>query len=219
MTSAGPRAAVGPARSSAPPASLFGALDVRLQTAVSQFRAAAPEPTTDALRGLYISDGEVDALLADADSAAPAAPTRPEGRVGDVAAQLHRLIQTYALDPLDADVLLICLAPEIDRRYERLYGYLQDDLTRRRPTIDLVLLLLEYDSPLIRRALGPDGHLAKRNLLADTTDAGTEPTSFLSTTLRLHPRISEYLLGLDHLDPALESWARFEAPASDLVAV
>ena len=43
--------------------------------------------------------------------------------------------------------LLIALAPEIDPRYERLYAYLQDDVTRKRPSIDLTLNLLPATSP------------------------------------------------------------------------
>ena len=36
----------------------------------------------------------------------------------------------------------ICLGPELDRRYDKLYAYLQDDITRKRPSADLVLDLL-----------------------------------------------------------------------------
>ena len=38
--------------------------------------------------------------------------------------------------------ILICLAPEIDRKYEKLYAYLQDDITRKKPSVDLILSLL-----------------------------------------------------------------------------
>jgi hypothetical protein len=40
------------------------------------------------------------------------------------------------------DILLIALAPEIDPRYERIFAYLQDDVSRRRPSVDLILSLL-----------------------------------------------------------------------------
>ena len=47
------------------------------------------------------------------------------------------------------------MAPEIDLRYERVYGYLQDDVTRRRPTVDLALDLVSRTvaEKLARRAL------------------------------------------------------------------
>lgn len=55
---------------------------------------------------------------------------------------LARIREVFGLDPLELDVLLLALAPELDRRYERLFGYLQDDLTRTRPTVGFVLELL-----------------------------------------------------------------------------
>ena len=42
-------------------------------------------------------------------------------------------------------MVLACLAPELDHRYERLYAYLHDDMSRRQPTIGLVLDLFGND--------------------------------------------------------------------------
>ena len=50
--------------------------------------------------------------------------------------------QAFALDPLDVDLLLVALAPDLDARFERLYGYLHDDVTRRRASIGLALELV-----------------------------------------------------------------------------
>jgi hypothetical protein len=67
------------------------------------------------------------------------------------------------LSPFEVDALLICLAPEIDLRYERLFGYLQDDVTKRRPSVDLLLNLLSptFESKLSARQyfsiVGDDG--------------------------------------------------------------
>ena len=62
-------------------------------------------------------------------------------------ARLSALAYVFDLDPLETEIVLICLAPDIDLRYERLYGYLQDDVTRRRPTTDLVAKLLGDGTP------------------------------------------------------------------------
>jgi hypothetical protein len=48
----------------------------------------------------------------------------------------------YGLDVFDLDASLICLAPTLDLRYERLYGCLQDDVSRRPASVNLVLDLL-----------------------------------------------------------------------------
>ena len=42
----------------------------------------------------------------------------------------------------EREVLVICLAAEVNLKYERLYAYLHDDVTKKRPTVDLVLRLL-----------------------------------------------------------------------------
>jgi hypothetical protein len=73
------------------------------------------------------------------------------------------------LEPLDQEILLIILAPEIDRRYRRVFAYLHDDFTRGIPSVGLVVDILapvlgstdrlgilsrfEAGSPLIRRGL------------------------------------------------------------------
>ena len=47
----------------------------------------------------------------------------------------------FGLDACDLDVILIALTRELDLRYKRLYAYLHDDVTRRRPSVDLALTL------------------------------------------------------------------------------
>ena len=55
---------------------------------------------------------------------------------------LPRLAQLFNLTRFEEQSLLICLAIELDRKYEKLYGYLQDDVTRKSPGVDLVLSLV-----------------------------------------------------------------------------
>jgi len=46
---------------------------------------------------------------------------------------LDGLADSFGLDAIDRDLLLVALAPDLDRRYGRVFGFLQDDATRRRP--------------------------------------------------------------------------------------
>ena len=55
---------------------------------------------------------------------------------------LSYLAQLFQLTAFEEQCLLVCLAPELDRKYEKLYAYLQDDVTRKKPSVDLVLKLL-----------------------------------------------------------------------------
>ncbi|MFD8026490.1 ATP-binding protein, partial [Streptomyces lavendulae] len=111
-------------------------------------RRAAGDPTADdPLRGLYLSEEAVRHLLgtwpavaADAPPAAPdAGPGRDAGGEPAPGDRLARLAGRAGLTALDVAVLLVALAPDVDRTFEPLYGYLNDDVSRRRATVGLAL--------------------------------------------------------------------------------
>src|SRR5437763_7664805 len=119
-----------------------------VMTARSVYRA---RPGNDPYRGLYINEDEIDRLL----TRKPSMPILwPEAQADDAGLQqelldsigstpsLVMLAKTFGLSVFDSAVVLIALAIEVDLRYERLFAYLQDDVTRRRPSVDLVLNLL-----------------------------------------------------------------------------
>ena len=64
-------------------------------------------------------------------------------------------------------LLVIALLPDLDSRFERLYGYLNDDVTRRRASIGLALELAGASpmSAAARRALSPSGPLVDLGLV------------------------------------------------------
>ena len=74
---------------------------------------------------------------AGAHAAATRSPTPTSGS--------RRSRAALGLDLLDAAVLAICAAPELNPRYGRLYAYLQDDVTRKLPSPRLVGHLLAGD--------------------------------------------------------------------------
>jgi hypothetical protein len=96
-------------------------LDVVLSDRVRRLRSGPVG--SDPLTAYYVPDGEVDALLAEPPT--QAADRRPV--LGDVVAagsgvpeRPAHLAVTFDLAALDVEALLVCLAPEVDRRYERL---------------------------------------------------------------------------------------------------
>ncbi|MBZ0309198.1 MAG: ATP-binding protein, partial [Anaerolineae bacterium] len=93
----------------------------------------------DRYRGLLITPEEVERLLAQEPGKPLFALPMP---LLDEFPQWMWLKNAFALNDFDLAVMLVALAPEVDLRYERLYAYLQDDVTRKRPCVDLVLNLL-----------------------------------------------------------------------------
>src|SRR5215218_7739871 len=124
--------------------------------------------------------------------------------------------QAFGLSSFDLDVLLIALAPELDLRYERLYAYLQDDVSRRRPSVDLALNLL-CDSPASKLAMrvhvGVDAPLVRHGLLRLVPDPAQPQPPLLAHTLKLDDQIVDRLAGQTTLDRRLAACAVLVHPA------
>ncbi len=118
---------------------------------------------------------------------------------------LEILARLFHLDDFDRDVLVLCLAPELDPSFERLYAYVQDDATRKFPTAHLALDLFGRDYFTRERdAWGeawkyfvPEAPLARSRLIRwESADDGTR----CGEALRLERRICDYLMGLNRMD-------------------
>ncbi|MFJ1971522.1 AAA family ATPase [Streptomyces sp. NPDC087903] len=159
---------------------------------------AADDPTAaDPLRGLYLPEDAVRHLLRPAEPAGLALPDPaepPHDRLTELAARL-------GLTELDALLLLIALAPDLDRGFEQFYGYLNDDVSRRRATVALALDLcgLPVHLPSARARLHPAAPLCALGLLV--VEEPERP--FLSRSLRVPDRLVAHLLGDDTPDAAL----------------
>jgi SpoVK/Ycf46/Vps4 family AAA+-type ATPase len=177
-------------------------LDLRLRLAVEALRGELTERARDPFRGLYISEADVDELLASA-SPAELAERHLAGPAPPGSPRVERLAQLFDLDAFEQEAVLVCLAPDVDLRYERLYAYLQDDVTRRRPSVDLILRLLApslEERAQARPALSPAGRLLSKGLLTVVGDEASGQASLLARPLRVDERIVDYLLGSDRLD-------------------
>ncbi|MEU4895062.1 ATP-binding protein [Streptomyces sp. NPDC044780] len=166
----------------------FRLVEERVREAVAARRALDPDPD-DPYRGQYLSPEAVARLLDRPNGLGPAAPEPPSPPPGSV---LARLAADFGLSPLDADLLLVAVAPDLDARYEQLYGYLNDDLTRRRPTVGLALELCGAGgvSPA-RFRLSPGAPLIAGGLL-EVTEPDRPP---LSRVVRVPDRVTAHLLG------------------------
>ena len=116
-------------------------------------------------------------------------------------------------------VIVIALAPELDLRYERLYAYLQDDVTRRRPSVDLALNLLcptAGDKLACRAHFASDSPLIRHGLVRFVTDSTQPDPPLLAYGLKLDEQIVRLLVGGESLDPRLASFCELVEPAASL---
>lgn len=215
-------------------------IDLLIQMQVARARRA--NAADNAFQGLVITEQEIDALLASpsglpawALAAEPWRPEQVEAALANIAAsisqrkaasaqqgmvlRLDRIAELFGLTPFDVDVLLIGLAPEIDLRYQRLYAYLQDDVTKRHPSVDLALNLL---SPTLaaklaaRQRFAPTAPLRKHRLLHLFEDPTQSQPPLLGTYLKVDERIASYLLGANAVDSRLQPCCEIIAPQERL---
>ena len=186
-----------------------GLAEDRVRLLVQERRADDPAPD-DPFRGLYVSDETVDRLLDggpagslnyDDEARAATEDAADEAEAAGHPIRLRDLARAAGLTDLDVELLILALLPDLDTRFERLYGYLNDDVTRRRASVGLALALagesamsaaargrLELTRPLVSHGL----------VLVEDHDR-----PFLTRGLRVPDRVVAHLLGDDVPDPSL----------------
>ena len=169
-------------------------LNALLSRAIDHFRERLAPEHPRGLDGVAVFDAEVDAFL----TAAPR--WREHDGVAHATARLHCELRAHASAarnvsvPLDAirsrfglgayefDALLLCVAAELHPGYGRVFAYLNNDLTRSRPGLALLVEILAQnwaERLEVRRALSQASPLFRYALLA-TRGAGDDPSAELA---------------------------------------
>ncbi|WP_411133214.1 ATP-binding protein [Streptomyces sp. C10] len=173
-------------------------------------RRSADDPTAaDPLRGLYVTPETARRLAAqppaegtDTSYTAGGAPTgEPADEAPGPSDRSDALAGRFGLSTLDLQILLAALAPDVDRGFEPLYGYLNDDVGRRRATVALALDLAgtgPYEAGA-RARFHPAAPLLSGGLLVIEDEDRPLP----GRALRVPERVVAHLLGDDGLDPEL----------------
>lgn len=192
-------------------------IDLLLQREVQRWKAAGQDPA-DQFRGLYVSDNQIEALQGRPFASSWSQALPPTADMGETQAladlnqksrqiletskqngfmpRLAHLAHEFNLDPFEQDLLLICLAPALDLRYERIFAYLQDDITRKRPGINLALDLLSQPGVLRYNDwhyFNEDAPLFKYFILEKAND--TPSSSLLNQSLVVDNSLVSWLMG------------------------
>jgi AAA+ superfamily predicted ATPase len=194
-------------------------IDIIVRNHVEKWRRHAQNPE---FLGLYISEEEVDSLLTEEHSSTvdltevesierDIAEKKDDAMRGGMELRLELLRALFQLAPLEIDATLLVLASELDLKYRKLFAYLQDDVTKKKPTVDLILQLFcksKEEAIDARKYFGSDSPLV-RNLIFHLED-GDSP--LLEKTVKLDDRILGFLLGSNELDSNIGSFASLRKP-------
>ena len=194
----------------------LGSVDRLFEKAVARARVTFESaPGVDPFQGLYITPADADRMLA-REPGSPLMGGSPadDGLIARFPA-LDRLGEAFDLATFDRNAIAVVLAPELDLRYERLFGFLQDDVTRRRPTVDLLLNLLctTAQAKLLQRSRFAAGApLIRHDLIHLAADANQASSSLLTQSVHLDGQVVRILLGERDLDGRLAPFARVVKP-------
>lgn len=215
-------------------------LDLILSVAVEHARSAGFDPDNE-FQGLFISEEEINRYLSlnpgsgfwgNHESIQAHEAIQPtllqiqehmsnlehEAQQQGIDLRLHRIQRLLGLSVDDMELLIVALAPAIDRRYERIFGYLQDDVTKRRPTVNLALNLFGENWPrrtaLLER-LSDDAPLITQQIINLVHDPSDSHALFSNYMLKIDYQIVRYLQGIDSIPKNWQSFltSKIDAPS------
>jgi SpoVK/Ycf46/Vps4 family AAA+-type ATPase len=210
-------------------------LDYKLGNAVSQFKNEAKKDHFSEHSGLYISDNEMVLALERRLSADFSLSTNPQ--IKDAITLKSKEIETkktmslekgtrlelplfshnLKLSKFETTILLICLAPEIDSKYEKIYAYLHNDVTKKRPTTELILNLLccsIKEKIENRKYFGMSSNLFRYGILSiDMSPTQMGLLHYLTSPIKLDDHVTNFLLSSDDFNSRAQGFATVLKPS------
>lgn len=170
-----------------------------------------PEPLLEEEKGQYNDTGDERELRNVIESLTDNIVSRRHAaeQVG-IVLPLPHLSRLFQLTKFEEQCLVMCLGPEIDRKYENIYAYLNNDITRKNPSICMAInvlcagpeemtsarMLFDKQSPLLKyRLLHIDDWLQEKQL------------ALTRRGLLLDSRMVNFLAGLQHVDERIQDSA------------
>lgn len=182
-------------------------LDLMLQLQVSKINSMQPHED-NIFQGVCLSKNEIDALLRSSDEIIASSNILSE--IENISSEIEKkksasiekgiflglpaLSSIYNLSMFEELAVLICLAPELDWKYGRIYAYLNNDVTQKYSTVGLILDLAcstFEDKHIGRLYFGVNSPLTRYQILSFV-----EANTLLSRPLKIDERIVQYILGL-----------------------
>ncbi len=129
-------------------------------------------------------------------------------RAAGVRLPLLELCRNLELDALSFGVLVLGLAPHVDRNYERVYAWLQQDAADAAPRVDLALQVFGgtlAERLALRARLQPDAPLLRSGFVR-LIDPPDQPGAYeLSQLLWVSPRLLRFVTDRPGADPEVEA--------------
>lgn len=202
-------------------------MDLLIHAQVIKFRVENKAPKTN-FKGLYISESEIDELLkkntinnnwinqsedlgSDYEKVSEAVKKLSNQIKTKLANSIQngtelkfvKLASLYRLSSFETNILTICLASQFDNKYRKFFAYLQNDVTRKNPCVELILGLLceTFKEKLdARKYFNFNSPLFKNNIIQFVEDPKEPDKPLIARELMANIRVVNYILGHEFLD-------------------
>jgi len=202
-------------------------IDFLIQYQVVKYKAEHNTPQ-DNFKGLYISEAEIQELLLkksstndwvyeiqytgdDYDEILEIIKTQNSNIRTKIRNSLQKgillkfvkIIELYNLTEFESNILSVCLAPEFSSKYRKFFGYLQNDVTRKNPGIELILDMYcaNFEEKIAaRKYFSPQAALFKNNIIQSIDDPREQDKPLIARDLKINSRITNYILSEDFID-------------------
>ncbi len=127
---------------------------------------------------------------------------------------LEHVASVLGLGSFEKEIVIACLAPEINQKYQHIYGFLQNDLTEIKPNIDMlsrIFMPAGQETSLIRSVFDAQAPLVEY-LLERRYDLSDNWMPLIARHLKLDDWIVNYLLDIRVLDSQLVPVAELIPP-------
>lgn len=205
----------------------FQRIDMLIQSYIRKLKAELQDGSGD-YQGLFITEKEIDHILQN--SLFESEINSPSGlELEEIETLTHKinikkiecikngqalrlplLSDIFHLNSFEIDVLLICLVSELKLPYEQIYSYLQNDITKKRPTVDLVIKLLcqnVEERIKARINFSPSSPLLENHLIYLSNNGNDDHSTLLSRSIKVDERIISFLLEFDEIDPRIKNFS------------
>jgi hypothetical protein len=123
------------------------------------------------------------------------------------------LRRAFHLTPADFFILLSAMAPDVDVRFQRYFAYLQNDVAKKRPTLQLLNRIWadgQTDRVSVRETFAPESPLVFEKLLLFPRAGEDQP--FPAQHPLVAESVADFLAGVDSLDRRLRGFTSLIEP-------
>ncbi len=197
-------------------------LSLKLHREVELMRALRGDDRQESFLGLFVSDSDIAAILSELHGRLLEDFPEGEALQEKIDAQLSLiqnrlqltkdrlpdecLQQIFHLQRHEIELLMLALAPEIDSRFSKVYGYLHDDVGRKYLSAALADKLIatdDYRNSRMRESLHHDSALIKFGLITLLDD---DNTPLINRGIKIENRLVNYLLDIRQTDDELADY-------------